>query len=79
MENLFASYDLSRFEVQDKILHEYQAIGKEMEEYFPKNEHRLIWMQFNKYHYKDIERAFNVCQKKGIKTIRYLIGILKKT
>lgn len=70
-------YDLSRFEVQNKVLHEFQAIGIEMQEFFPKKEWKLIWSLFWKHDPKKVEIAFKECKKRGINSVRYLMGILK--
>lgn len=78
MQNLFSSYNLDRFEIQNKVQHEFQAIGLEMQEFFPKNEWKTIWTLFYKYPVKDVEKAFHVCKKKNIRAIRYLIGVAKK-
>lgn len=78
MQNLFAEYDLSKFEVQDRVQHEFQAIGLEMQEFFPKKEWRILWSLFWKHNPKDIEKAFEVCKKNGVCTSRYLIGVLKR-
>lgn len=60
-----------------KIDYSFQELGLEMQDYFGKNKKGLIWSLFYKFREDRIRDAFIFCQKKGIKDISYLVGILK--
>ena len=60
-----------------KIRYEFEEIGQDMEAWFGKN----IWYIFYKPEAEldKVKRAFEICKKKNIKKIQYLIGIIKKS
>lgn len=78
MESLFAKIDISRFKVQSKVTHEFQAIGQEMEVYFGIKHRSVIWASFHKEKLTEIKYAFEQCRKRNIHSIKYLFGIIKK-
>lgn len=56
-----------------KIDYPYQELGIEMQRFFGRN----IWYLFYKYKEDDIREAFTVCERKGKRSVPYLIGIIK--
>ena len=61
------------FKISPKIKYEYQAIGEDIRDYFD----RPLWHLFSQYHYKDVQKAFDICKKRDNKDYKYLLGILK--
>ena len=61
---------------KDKIQFEFQEIGKQLEPFYGK----LIWTLFYKPGFTEfkIRKAHEIAQERGIKDIKYLIGIIKK-
>lgn len=60
-----------------KIDYEFQEIGMKMAEFFPKNQHRWMWSLFYKFHEKRLHAAYEVCKKRGVADVKYLIGVAK--
>lgn len=58
---------------------EYQELCLEMEQFFPKNEKNIIWTLPFKIGYTEekIRKAFDICKKKNVRSVRYVIGIIK--
>lgn len=70
-----------RFEVpvhSKKIEYEYQALGLEMQEFFPIKDRPRLWMTFFTANFTErlIRDAFKECQIRNIKNINYLITII---
>jgi len=59
---------------REKIEHEFQEVGIELEKYFGKG----LWWLFYKYHLDSIKKAFAICKKNDIKNPNYLLGCLKR-
>ena len=57
-----------------KIDHSYQELAIEMQQFFGKN----IWYLFWKYKEQDIKEAFEICKRKEIKNVAYLIGCINR-
>lgn len=57
-----------------KIKYSYQALGKELQEYFKTN----VWWLFHKYPEQKLYEAYKACQAQNKTEFRYLLGILKK-
>lgn len=60
------------------VKHEFQGIGKDMQEFFPKSQNARIWASFYKYKLEDIKYAFNVCKDRNVQNMSYLIGVIKR-
>jgi hypothetical protein len=52
----------------------WEVLADEMTEYFGEN---CYWIFYKKEHRK-IRNAFKICQEKGISSLKYLLGILKR-
>ena len=67
---------LGKFEVNNKVAYEFQALGLELQPIYGK----AIWSLFYKQGFTEskIRRAAEIAKKRNIQTIGYLIGIIKK-
>ena len=69
--------DLSQYQIkkpEKKFNFKWQVLADEISTYFGKP---LYWL-FYKYPEHKIELAYKACKEKGIDSIQYLLGILKK-
>lgn len=62
-----------------KIDYEFQQLGLEMQEWFPKKDWKTIWIIFHRKGFTEslIRDAFLECKKRKVKGIGYLIAIVK--
>ena len=61
-----------------KVDFEFQEIGLKMAQFFPKKQHRWMWSLFYKFHEKRLLAAYEICKKRGVADVKYLIGVAKK-
>lgn len=75
MQNIFENFKLPERK-NDKIQFEFQELGKELQPIYGKG----IWALFYKVGFTEfkIRKAHEIARKKGINTVGYLIGIIKK-
>ena len=61
-----------------KIDHEFQSLGLELQEWFPKKDWKVIWTIFYRKGFTEslIRDAFLECKKRKVKGIGYLIAIV---
>lgn len=61
-----------------KVDYEYQALGLEMQEWFPKKDWKVVWAIFHRKGFTErlIRDAFLECKKRNVKGIGYLITII---
>ncbi len=68
-----------KFEVDKrKIDYSFQLLALDMVEYFGQEKKKLIFSLFYKHKEEKIRDAFEICKKRKVKTINYLLGIIKK-
>lgn len=75
IKNLFENYELPEIK-KDKVQFEFQELGMELQPIYGK----AIWTLFYRPNFTEfkIRKAHAIAQEKGINTIGYLIGIIKK-
>ncbi len=61
-----------------KIDYSFQLLGLDMAEYYGKEKQKLIFSLFYKHSEIKLRDAFEVCKKRGVKSINYMLGIIKK-
>lgn len=61
-----------------KIEHSFQDLALEIVKFFGEEKKRLIFSLFYKHPERKIRDAFIVVQKSNVKTLPYMMGILKK-
>ena len=71
-------FDISKYkpkEAKKKIEFEFQSLGLEMKEYFGKQK---FWYLFHdaRFNVKMIREAFEICKKRGVCKVNYLLGVL---
>jgi hypothetical protein len=69
--------DLKNYKIkipEKKFNYRWQVLADEMTTYFKRNSY---WL-FYKYPEHKIELAYKACKEKGIDSLQYLFGILKK-
>lgn len=62
-----------------KEKHYFQVLGDEMMLWFPEKDTPMIWATLYKNNTPIVERAFRICQDKGITNLRYLQAIVRNT
>ena len=86
METFNLGIDPSKYlPVKQKVEFSYQALGLDMQEFFPIKDRPRIWGSFYKYDERKLRDAFITCQKQfkathddKFRNINYLIGIVKR-
>lgn len=70
--------------VTKKVDYPYQALGLEMQSFYPPSNRPRLWALFYKYQEAKIRDAFITCQKKyrttqeeKYKSFNYMVGVLK--
>ena len=59
---------------KSKINFEFQQLGLEMQPLYGK----LIWTLFYTYNLEKIKDADKICRQKGITSLPYLVGVIKR-
>jgi len=75
--NIDTTY-LNKFTIQKKVKHEFQEVGLLLQEYYGKENRRIIWPLFYKHPLSKIKLAHQTVQNKGTKDIKYLLGVIKR-
>lgn len=65
---------LSKFKVSKRKDHEFQIIGKTISDFVGEP---AYWI-FTKYDHGKIKQAFLIAEKRNIRNLKYLIGVIKK-
>jgi hypothetical protein len=74
MESIKENFDTFRIRSPMRKFHaEWEVLADEMTDYFGEN---CYWLFYKKEDWK-IRNAFKICQEKRIRSLRYLMGILK--
>jgi len=70
-----------KFEIDPELLEKTpkQVLGDEMMLFFPEKDTVRIWVIVAKHKKPFLERAFRICQDKGINNLNYLQGILRNS
>lgn len=61
-----------------KINYSFQLLGLDMADWFGKEKQKLIFSLFYRHKEEKLRDAFEICKKRGVKTINYFLGIIKK-
>lgn len=66
---------LSKFELtKEKKFHNFQVAGKVISDWCGKSAYHL----FSIYDHAKIKEAFFIAEKRGVKSLPYLVGVIKK-
>ena len=67
-----------KFDDGKRIDYEYQAVGVEMQDYYPEKQRGWMWSLFWKYPVDAVRRAHTQAVKRGVHNVAYVNAILKK-
>ena len=57
-----------------KVECSFQELGLDLHTYFGRN----VWWLFYKYKEEDIREAYEICKRRDIKNVNYLVGCIRR-